>query len=241
MRCVRSPGSTRRDSERTISFFWDINDSVPGDRGHLSILQLRLREKERLRKCRVLGQGKLTAITYKIFLDRIPGVPWCWDGEMVICSFCSSGSSWGLGSSSRLGSLWVEASLLWTEGSGLVTSSSELSECKRPWGACGLCSMVSCSGLVVSWITRFILREGYLIEHYDHVGIFSVFWKRVRLLVKQWVVLCLPPLDKYSALGYRWPPVLDHQCGQRTAGQGWGQTSLTWTEWQSLNGRWKVG
>lgn len=47
MRWVRSTGSTRRDSERTMSLFWDKSDSAPGDKGHLSILQLRLREKRK--------------------------------------------------------------------------------------------------------------------------------------------------------------------------------------------------
>lgn len=47
IRWVRSPGSTRRDSERTMSLLWDKSDSAPGDRGHLSMLQLRLRKKRK--------------------------------------------------------------------------------------------------------------------------------------------------------------------------------------------------
>lgn len=48
MRCVRSPDSTRRDSERTMSLFWDNSDSAPGDSGHLSMLLLRLMKNKRL-------------------------------------------------------------------------------------------------------------------------------------------------------------------------------------------------
>lgn len=48
MRWVRSPESTRRDSERTMSLFWDSSDSAPADNGHLSMLLLRLKKKTRL-------------------------------------------------------------------------------------------------------------------------------------------------------------------------------------------------
>lgn len=50
MRCVRSPGSTRRDSERTMSLFCETSDNALGDSGHLSMLQLRLRKRGRLRQ-----------------------------------------------------------------------------------------------------------------------------------------------------------------------------------------------
>lgn len=48
MRWVRSPGSTRRDSERTMSLFGEKIGSVPGGIGHLSMLQLRLGKKRRM-------------------------------------------------------------------------------------------------------------------------------------------------------------------------------------------------
>lgn len=159
MRCIRSPGSTRRDSERTMSLFWDKRVSDPGDRGHLSILQLRLRKNRKLRKARQWNyeNDEITSnvITYIICLDRIPVVPCCWGGERLIL-VCSSLSSRGLGSSSRLGSFWAESSFLWARGPGPGLLSGGLSEWRCSWGGCGLCSMVSCSGLLVSWMTRCI-------------------------------------------------------------------------------------
>lgn len=95
---------------------------------------------------------------YRMFLDRIPGVPCCWGGDRLNL-IGSPVSSSGLGSSSRLGSLWVEVSFLRTQGSGQLMSSWGLFERRGSSGDCGLCSMVSCSGLLVSWITKFISRK----------------------------------------------------------------------------------
>lgn len=62
------------------------------------------------------------------------------------------------GSSSRLGSLWVEPSF--SGPSVEVLPWRGWVELGRSSADCGLCSMVSCRGLVVSWITRFIWMEG---------------------------------------------------------------------------------
>lgn len=163
MRWVRSPESTRRDSDRTMSLFWDISDSAPGDSGHLSMLQLRLENTGKLVKYNCwCFRRESTVCTYKMCLVRVPVLPLLCvaKGLILICSL-----SWsGFGSSSRLGSLWAEPSfsgpsveLLWSRGWFEPGWSS---------GDCGLCSMVSCSGLVVSWITQFICRKGHgLIRH----------------------------------------------------------------------------
>lgn len=94
---------------------------------------------------------------YIICLDRTPMLPLhcLGKGPILIGSF----SCPKFGSSSRLGSLWV--------GPSFSGPSVEL----LPWrgwvepgrssGDCGLCSMVSCSGLVVSWITQFTWRKGH--------------------------------------------------------------------------------
>lgn len=68
MRWVRSPESTRRDSERTMSLFWDNSDSAPGDSGHLSMLLLRLIKNTRLavekwRRLKVKKQTQKRALT----------------------------------------------------------------------------------------------------------------------------------------------------------------------------------
>lgn len=89
--------------------------------------------------------------TYQMCLDRIPVLPWCWVGERLI--LCSSVSSLVHGSSSRLGSFGVEVSLSWIQESGQLMLTGELSDWR---GDCGLCSMVSWSGLLVSWTTLFI-------------------------------------------------------------------------------------
>lgn len=89
--------------------------------------------------------------TYQMCLDRIPVLPWGWVGERLI--FCSSISSLVHGSSSRLGSFGVEVSLSWTQESGQLMLTGDLSDWR---GDCGLCSMVIWSGLLVSWTTRFI-------------------------------------------------------------------------------------
>ncbi len=111
--------------------------------------------KDRLRPRQRRTEKKPRFSTYKMVLVRVPVVPWCWGGEwlFLIGSIISSS---GIGSSSRLGSLWVEVSFSWTQGSGQLISSGGLFEWRRSSGSCGLCSMVSCSGLLVSWITQFI-------------------------------------------------------------------------------------
>lgn len=89
--------------------------------------------------------------------DRTPRLPLHCVGKGLILRASFSCSEWG--SSSRLGSLWVEPSF-----SG---SSVELQRWRgglepgRSSGDWGLCSMVSCRGLVVSWITQVIWRESY--------------------------------------------------------------------------------
>lgn len=161
MRWVRSPESTRRDSERTMSLFWDKSDSAPGDKGHLSILQLRLTKKKetcRRRKRQVRVKCTPKVGTYKMCLVRIPVVPWvpcCWGGDRLILTGSPVSSS-GLGSSSKLGSLWVEPSFSGTQGSGPLAGLVGLLERSGSSGDRGLCSIVSCRGLVVSWITEFI-------------------------------------------------------------------------------------
>lgn len=107
-----------------------------------------------LRDVKVNNPSGLWARTYRMGLDRIPGVPRHWDGEwhILISSFSSSP---GLGSSSRLGSLRVEASLLWGQGSWQLRSWG-LFEWRVSSRDCGLCSIVSWSGLLVSWITWLI-------------------------------------------------------------------------------------
>lgn len=159
MRWVRSPESTRRDSDRTMSLFWDISDSAPGDSGHLSMLQLRLENTGDLAKYNGwCFRGESAVCTHKMCLDRVPVLPLRRVAEGLILIGSLSWS--GFGSSSRLGSLWAEPSfsgpsveLLWSRGWFELDWSS---------GDCGLCSMVSCSGLVVSWITQFIWeRKGY--------------------------------------------------------------------------------
>lgn len=155
MRWVRSPESTRRDSDRTMSLFWDISDSAPGDSGHLSILQLRLTNTSKLADDDCWWScEENTVCTYIICLDRTPMLSLHCVGKGLI--LIGSFSCPKFGSSSRLGSLWVEPSfsgpsveLLSWRGSG------------RSSGDCGLCSMVSCRGLVVSWITQLIWRKGH--------------------------------------------------------------------------------
>lgn len=158
MRWVRSPESTRRDSDRTMSLFWDISDSAPGDSGHLSILQLRLTNTSELvdDNCWWLCEEN-TVCTYIICLDRTPMLPLHCVGKGLI--LIGSFSCPKFGSSSRLGSLWVEPSF--SGPSVELLPWRGWFEPGRSSGDCGLCSMVSCSGLVVSWITQFIWRKCY--------------------------------------------------------------------------------
>lgn len=65
--------------------------------------------------------------TYRICLDRIPVTPWC-RGSKGLILIGLSVSSPGHGSSSRLGSLWVEASFSRTQGSVQLTSLTGLFE-----------------------------------------------------------------------------------------------------------------
>lgn len=155
MRWARSPESARSDSDRTMSLFWDISESAPGDRGHLSMLQLRLTKTAESAEGGCGGFCKVC--TYIICLDRTPMLPLRCEGKGLI--LIGSLSCPGFGSSSRLGSLWVGPSF--SGPSVELLSSRGWSEPGRSSGDCGLCSMVSWSGLVVSWITKFIWKERY--------------------------------------------------------------------------------
>lgn len=170
MRCVRSPESTRRDSERTMSLFWDNSDSAPGDSGHLSMLLLRLIKNTRLAvwKMKTTRSEKANpkASAHKMCLVRSPTVPWfscCWLGTVLIL-ILSPVSSSGLSSSSKLGSLWVELSFSGAQGSGPPAGLTEAFAWGSSSGFWGLCSIVSCRGLAVSWITEFIYRARYTIQ-----------------------------------------------------------------------------
>lgn len=158
MRWVRSPESMRRDSDRTMSLFWDISDSAPEDSGHLSILQLRLTNTSKLAdgNCGWSFEEN-TVCTYIICLDRAAMLLLHCLGKGLI--LIGSFSCPEFGSSSRLGSLWVEPSF--SGPSVELLPWRGWVEPGRSSGDCGLCSMVSCSGLVVSWITQFTWRKGY--------------------------------------------------------------------------------
>lgn len=68
-----------------------------------------------------MTQSKPRVSSYRMFLDRIPVVPWC-SGCKGLILIGSSVSSSGLGSSSRLGSLWVDVSFSRTQGSWQLVS-----------------------------------------------------------------------------------------------------------------------
>lgn len=158
MRWARSPESARSDSDRTMSLFWDISESAPGDRGHLSMLQLRLTKTTESLEGGCGWFCKESAVcTYIICLDRTPMLPLRCEGKGLI--LIGSLSCPGFGSSSRLGSLWVGPSF--SGPSVELLSSRGWFEPGRSSGDCGLCSMVSWSGLLVSWITKFIWRKRY--------------------------------------------------------------------------------